>query len=74
MEHGYLLFLIGVIVGVLIHMIITNLTSGFGELQIDTSDPEADKWRLCINKDPDTVVKKKRIVLKVNKNANLSHE
>ena len=74
MEQLLLVFLAGVVVGVLIRIFITEFTSAFGELQIDTSGPEADKWRLCINKDPDEIHKKKRVVLKVVKNVNLSHE
>lgn len=69
-----LLFLTGVTTGALIHMFMTEVFGIFGELQVDTSGPEADKWRLCINKDPDAVYKKKRIVLKVVKNVNLSHD
>lgn len=74
MEQLLLVFLAGVFAGAFVTIFINEFTSVFGELQIDTSGPEADKWRLCINKDPDEVHKKKRVVLKVVKNVNLSHE
>ena len=74
MEQLLLVFLAGVFVGTLLHIFVTEFTSVFGELQIDTSGPEADKWRLCINKDPDEVHKKKRVVLKIVNNINLSQE
>ena len=68
-----LLFLVGVIVGVLITWIIYRLKTIHGILKIDTSNIEQDIYRICID-DLDNLSKKKRVVLKVDPNATLSQE
>lgn len=68
-----LLFLVGVIVGVLITWIIYRLKTTHGILKIDTSNIEQDIYRICID-DLDNLSKKKRVVLKVDPNATLSQE
>ena len=44
-----------------------------GILKVDESDPENIKWRFIISKDVD-FAKTKQIYLKVDNNANISHE
>lgn len=68
-----LLFLVGVIVGVLITWIMYRLKTIHGILKIDTSNIEQDIYRICID-DLDNLSKKKRVVLKVDPNATLSQE
>lgn len=68
-----LLFLVGVIVGVLITLIMYRLKTTHGILKIDTSNIEQDIYRICID-DLDKLSKKKRVVLKVDPNATLSQE
>ena len=43
-----------------------------GTLEIDQSDPEKDKYLVLFNLPLDEVPKKKRIILEVNPNADLS--
>lgn len=68
-----LLFLVGVIVGLLIAWIMYRLKTTHGILKIDTSNIEQDIYRICID-DLDNLSKKKRVVLKVDPNATLSQE
>lgn len=68
-----LLFLVGVIVGVLITWVMYRLKTTHGILKIDTSNIEQDIYRICID-DLDNLSKKKRVILKVDPNATLSQE
>jgi len=69
----YLIFLIGVLIGVVICRIVCLGITADGVLRIDHSDPEIDKYRLDVDA-LDMLSKKKRIVLKVDNNADLSQE
>lgn len=60
------------VVGVLISILFIDLRSGYGTLQIDHSDPEKDLYRIVITTDLDKLPKKKRVVLKIEDNADLS--
>ena len=60
------------VVGVLISVLFIDLRSGYGTLQIDHSDPEKDLYRIVITTDLDKLPKKKRVVLKIEDNADLS--
>ena len=60
------------VVGVLISVLFIDLRSGYGALQIDHSDPEKDLYRIVITTDLDKLPKKKRVVLKIEDNADLS--
>ena len=64
-----LYFLAGLIVGIVISLIIGRLRTFHGELKID-----GDKYRLCLNTYIEDLATKKKIVLKVDPHANLSHE
>lgn len=63
---------ISFVIGVLISVLFIDLRSGYGTLQIDHSDPEKDLYRIVITTDLDKLPKKKRVVLKIEDNADLS--
>ena len=63
--------LIGSIVATLMH----NHRAIRGTLQIDHSDPEKDRFNFVISeRDLNNIHKKKRLIAKIDNNANLSHE
>ena len=68
-----LLFLGGVAIGIIISMLLNFLKTSYGILKIDISDNEKEMYRICLD-DLDDLKKKKRIMLKVDSNADLSHE
>lgn len=68
-----LLFLGGVAIGIIISMLLNFLKTSYGVLKIDISDNEKEMYRICLD-DLDDLKKKKRIMLKVDSNADLSHE
>jgi hypothetical protein len=69
---NWLLFLVGIIIGVLIALL-TFLLSTSGTLRIDHSNPEKDLYRFDID-NLDELSRKKRIVLKVDNHADLSQK
>ena len=69
-------FCIGMLVGVVVTLIIgfsKLLTTARGALKIDHSNPEKDLYLFEID-DLDELSKKKRILLNIDHNANLSQE
>ena len=68
-----LLFLGGAAIGIIISMLLNFLKTSYGILKIDISDSEKEMYRICLD-DLDDLKKKKRIMLKVDSNADLSHE
>ena len=68
-----LLFLGGVAIGIIISMLLNFLKTSYGILKIDISDSEKEMYRIGLD-DLDDLKKKKRIMLKVDSNADLSHE
>ena len=68
-----LLFLGGTAIGIIISMLLNFLKTSYGVLKIDISDNEKEMYRICLD-DLDDLKKKKRIMLKVDSNADLSHE
>lgn len=65
----YLVFLGGVIFGSIITNIREYSRKSFGEFRID---PREDTCQVCLNTEDVIKTKKKRIVLKINHNADLS--
>ena len=61
-----LYYLIGIFIGVVIEVLYNLITTGYGTMYIDKSDPSVDKYHLEI-KDLNTLDKKKRIKIKVIK-------
>lgn len=67
------LFLAGVICGGILVNVIFIFQTVYGTLRVDHSNPEKDVYRIELG-DLDRISTKKRISLKVDNNANLSHE
>ena len=71
---GIILILwLGMITGSIAKVIEYRAFKTAGTLRIDHSNPEKDLYRFDID-DLDSLTKKKRIMLKVDSNADLSHE
>lgn len=66
-------FLLGLLSGVIITSVICCLQIKQGVLKIDHSNPEKDIYRLDID-DLDCLTKKKRLILKIDNNADLSQK
>lgn len=70
----YLLIITGVLIGSIVSNIIFFARYKMaGTLRIDHSNPEKDVYRIEID-DLDGLSKKKRVILKVDNNANLSQK
>lgn len=65
-------FAIGILTGMVIMHVLLGLRT-FGTLRVDHSNPEKDIYRFDID-NLDDLSKKKKIILKVDNNANLSQE
>ena len=61
------------LIGSVITWIIFSCKTAYGTLRIDHSNPEKDVYRFDVD-DIDKLSKKKRIVLKVDNNADLSQK
>ena len=66
--------LIGVFIGVTVSSIIQHVESSYGTLHVDSSDPDKDIYRLDVHGELVELRKKKYVVLRVNKDVNLSQE
>lgn len=64
---------IGVIIGTIIANVLRFEFSSFGVLRIDRTNPNKDKYKIEID-DLTILHKKKRVVLKIDPNADLSQE
>ena len=64
-------FVIGILVGVIVGFLYPHKTSGV--LKIDHSNPEKDLYRFEID-DLDSLIKKKKVILRVDNNADLSQK
>ena len=70
----YLALVMGMIIGILVSLFVRSLFIASGTLKIDHSDPEKDKYLFVIDGELDRLSKKKKIVLKVDNNADLSQK
>ena len=66
--------LIGLFVGILTMVLVYSTKTAFGTLLIDRHDPEKDIYRYDIKGDLTDLPKKKRVVWKINSNADLSQD
>lgn len=66
--------LIGLMVGVILTSIVYFGRVSFGTLRIDRQNPEKDIYRFDIDGDIVNLPKKKRIVMKIDPNADLSQD
>lgn len=69
----YLIFFAGVAVGIIISCIINGFRKSHGVLKIDKSDPAKDKYRIYID-DLEIIDRKKKLLLSIDHNADLSQE
>lgn len=72
MEYGIYLAL--VVVTSIVVKIVLDRRSTIGTLKIDNSDPEKDRYLFDLGDNLDKLSKKKRIILKVDNNADLSQD
>ena len=70
----YVLFLLGIFIGTLMGRFIFTRWTASGTLKIDHSDPDKDRYLFVIDGELDQLSKKKKIVLKVDNNADLSQK
>lgn len=63
----------GIILGIFIGVCIYNTLNTFGVLRIDHTNPNKDIYRIDIN-EFDDLSKKKRIILQIDNNANISQK
>ena len=68
----YWWIVVSFVIGVLISVLFNELISGYGILKIDHCDPEKDLYRIVITTDLDKLPRKKRVVLKIEDNEDLS--
>lgn len=68
----YVWLLLGIFSGSMVTSIVFILKSKFGTLRIDHSNPQKDIYRLDIS-DLYSLSNKKRIILKIDNHADLSH-
>lgn len=73
MNMVYVVFLIGVCIGSIVTRIILDIRATSGVLKIDHSNPEKDIYRIEFES-IDKLSKIKRVILKVDNHADLSHE
>lgn len=64
----------GVLVGIIASYVFQVVQTAYGTLRIDHTDPEKDLYRIDIDGNFDNISKEKRIVLKVDNNADLSQK
>ena len=67
----YLLFLMGMGIGIALTSLLYITSATFGTLKIDRSDPGKDIYKLEVE-DLDELSEKKRIMLKIDNHADLS--
>lgn len=72
MEH--VLFILGMIIGSLVVSLVFTWRTASGTLKIDHSNPEKDQYLFVIDGELDQLSKKKKIVLKVDNDADLSQK
>ena len=70
----YVALIMGMVIGILVSLFVRSLFIASGTLKIDHSDPEKDKYLFVIDGELDRLSKKKKIVLKVDNNADLSQK
>ena len=64
----------GVLVGIIASYVFQVVQTAYGTLRIDHTDPEKDLYRIDIDGNFDNISKEKRIILKVDNNADLSQK
>lgn len=67
------LFFMGVLIGLLLMFVLTRFERTSGILKIDQSNPEKDRYLFDVG-DLDKLKKKRKIVLRIDPNADLSQD
>ena len=70
----YALFVIGLLIGICATVLVYSMRKPSGILKIDRSNPERDKYLFVINEELEDLPKKKKIVLDIDPNADLSQK
>jgi hypothetical protein len=70
---AFLWFGLGVVAGSVITLIVTFIRTSFGVIRIDRSNPNKDMYRIDIG-EIDDLHKRKRVILRVDANADLSQK
>ena len=75
MIYTYILVaMAGITIGMFVSYMVLIGKSAYGTLRIDHTNPEKDLYRIDIDGNFDNISKEKRIVLKVDNDANLSQK
>ena len=75
MIYTYILVaMAGITIGMFVSYMLLIGKTAYGTLRIDHTDPEKDLYRIDIDGNFDNISKEKRIVLKVDNDANLSQK
>ena len=75
MIYTYILVaMAGIAIGMFVSYMLLIGKTAYGLLRIDHTDPEKDLYRIDIDGNFDNISKEKRIMLKVDNNANLSQK
>ena len=75
MIYTYILVaMAGIAIGMFVSYVLLIGKTAYGTLRIDHTDPEKDLYRIDIDGNFDNISKEKRIVLKVDSDANLSQK
>ena len=75
MIYTYILVaMAGIAIGMFVSYVLLIGKTAYGTLRIDHTDPEKDLYRIDIDGNFDNISKEKRIVLKVDNDANLSQK
>lgn len=69
----WLSFFLGCFIGVIVDILLLPLRTASGVLKIDRTNPQKDVYRLDVD-NIDDLTKKNRLVLIIDKNADLSQE
>ena len=75
MIYTYILVaMAGIAIGMFVSYMLLIGKTAYGTLRIDHTDPEKDLYRIDIDGNFDNISREKRIVLKVDNDANLSQK
>lgn len=75
MIYTYILVaMVGIAIGMFVSYMVLVGKTAYGTLRIDHTDPEKDLYRIDIDGNFDNISKEKRVVLKIDNNANLSQK
>ena len=75
MIYTYILVaMAGIAIGMFVSYVLLIGKTAYGTLRIDHTDPEKDLYRIDIDGNFDNISKEKRIVLKVDNDANRSQK